>query len=172
MENTNQKNNELIKSRGNVYKETKSRAEDAKSSSGALILAGIIGVLVILALWLEIIPLSLAMYMKILYTVILAVLSVVFISTGIYYKKKVGILQSEAAEEEQHTEEIVSWFTDAYSLEALDEMLPEEERSMEQLYFDRYEKISEIISEKYQIQDETYLDYLIEKIFQTYSVTE
>lgn len=48
-------------------------------------------------------------------------------------------------------------------------MIDDQALSMEQLYFERYEKIASIIREKYQIQEEGYLDYLIEKIYQMYS---
>ena len=70
--------------------------------------------------------------------------------------------------EEQQTADIVRFIGDNYPAEILDSMIEADSLPMEQLYFARYEKLSSIIQEKYNLQDEKYLDYLIEQIYQTY----
>lgn len=169
MENNNQENSDLLKSQGLTYTKKSKKLEDAKSSSWLFIVFGIVGLLLILAVWLGIIPLGMALYIKILYTVVLGALFTVFILVGIYYTKKIKVLQAETSTEEQQSEEIIHWMTATYPLETLDEMISADSLSMEQLYFVRYEKIASLIRGKYQIQDENYLDYLIEKIYQIYS---
>lgn len=163
---------ELLRTHGLTYTEKSRKLEDAQSSSGLFIVFGIIGLLAIAAVWLGIIPLTMAVYMKVLYTIVLGILFVVFIMIGIYYKKKIRILESETRTERRLKKEIISGITSQYSLEEIDAMIPKDSLSVEQLYFERYEKISSLIQEKYQIQDESFLDYLIEKIYQIYSPEE
>lgn len=177
MENTNQTpsgqdDRELLKSHGLTYTQKSKKLEDARSSSWLFIIFGIVGMLLILAVWLGILPLSMALYMKILYTIVLGTLFLIFIIVGIYYMKKIKVLQTETNTEEQLSEEIITWMTNTYPLTVLDEMIAADSLSMEQLYFERYGKLASLIQEKYKIQDEKYLDYLIEKIYQIYSPEE
>lgn len=152
--------------------ETNKKLSDAKSSSYLFLVFGAVGLLLILGVWLDLIPLHLAVYMKILYTIVLGALFVVFLAVGIYYTRRLKILKQESASEEQRTTEIIRWFTTAYTLEALDAMLETDSLSSEQIYFERYEKISQLLLDQYPIADEKYLDYIIEKIYQVYVPTE
>lgn len=153
--------------------ETNKKLSDAKSSSYLFIVFGAVGLLLIAAVWLGIIPLRLALYMKILYTLVLGGLFLVFLGVGIYYTRRLKTLQAQSDSEEQKTEEIIRWITASYSLADLDaDGSMGEPLSIEQLYFERTEKISQLITEKYQLTDEKYLDYLIEKIYQTYVPSE
>lgn len=177
MENMNQNSQnpdsrELLKSQGRTYVQKSKKLEDAKSSSYLFIVFGVVGLLLILAVWLDFLPINMAFYMKILYTVVLGALFIVFIIVGIYYTHRIKILASETSTEEQQTAEIIQYVTGTYPLEKLDEMILADSLPMEQLYFERYEQIAAIIREKYQIQDDNYLDYLIEKIYQIYSPEE
>lgn len=177
MENMNQNSQdldsrELLKSQGTTYVQKSKKLEDAKSSSYLFIVFGVIGLLLILGVWLGILPLHMASYMKILYTIVLGALFIVFIIVGIYYTRRIKFLTSETTSEEQQTSEIIQYVTETYPLEKLDEMILADSLPMEQLYFERYEQIAAIIREKYQIPDDNYLDYLIEKIYQIYSPEE
>lgn len=169
MENKPQDAKELLKSQGLTYTQKSKKLEDAKSSSYLFIIFGIVGLILLAGLWMGILPISMANYMKILYTLVLGTLFVVFIFVGIYYTSRIRTLTHETNAEEQQTEEIISYVTASYPLETLDQLITAENLSMEQIYFERYEKISSIIQSKYAIQDDAYLDYLIEKIFQKYS---
>lgn len=163
---------ELLKSKGSAYVEKSKKLEDAKSSSYLFIVFGIVGLLLILAVWLGLIPLNMATYMKILYTIVLGAMFIVFIIIGIYYTRKIKTLKAESSSEEQQTEDIIQYITSTYPLEKLDSMIEGDALSMEQIYFERYEKITSLIREKYQIEDEKFLDYLVEKIYQIYSPEE
>lgn len=168
----NAKGAELLKSQGLSYTRKGQKLEDAKSSSWLFIVFGVIGLLLILAVWLGIIPLNLALYMKVLYTIVLGVLFVIFIILGVHYKRKIGSLETETTAEEQQSEEIIQWIEAEYPVETLDELIGADTLSMEQLYFERYEKLASLIRERYVIEDEAYLDFLIEKIYQTYSPSQ
>lgn len=149
--------------------ETNKKLSDARSSSYLFLVFGAVGLLLIAAVWLGILPLHLAMYMKILYTIVLGGLFLVFLGAGIYYTRRLKTLQQQSEAESRQTEEIIRWITENYSLQALDAMLPAEEPlSDEQMYFERSEKISQLLRDKYQLTEEGYLDYLIERIYQTY----
>ncbi len=171
-ENNLPENDDLLHTQGLTYTKKSKKLEDAKSSSWLFIVFGVIGLLLILAVWLNILPLGLESYMKILYTIVLGALFIVFILIGIYYTRRIKTLQKESGKEERLTKEIIRYITETYPLESIDQMISGNELPMEQLYFERYETISSLIREKYDIQDEAYLDYLIEKIYQIYSPEE
>ena len=158
---------ELITSQGLSYTEKSSRLADARSSSGLFICFGIVGILLILAVWLGLLPIDLALYMKVLYTIVLGGLFLVFLAIGIYYKKRIRSLQREARREDHLTKEIISEITENYTLEDFD---ADADTSLtpEQLYFSRYERIADLIREKFEVTDEAYLDFLIEKIYDLY----
>ena len=159
----------LLHAQGTTYTKKSQKLEDARSSSWLFIVFGIVGLLLILVVWLDIIPLGMALYMRVLYTVVLGVLFVVFILVGIYYTRRIKTLRRESGREERQTKEIVTYITENYPLDAFDRMISADTLSMEQRYFERYEKIAALIREHFEIQDEAYLDYLIEKIYQIYS---
>lgn len=159
---------DLLKSQGLAYTQKSKKLEDARSSSWLFLIFGFLGLALILCVWLGIVPLHLAFYMKLLYTIVLGALFFVFIITGCFYLKKSRTLKEETLKEERVTEEIISYITANYSLEDLDKMINDPGLSMEQRYFERYEQISGLIQEKYQIQEESYLDYLIDNIYQIY----
>ena len=171
-EGTDPDNNELLESHGLTYTKKSRKLEDARSSSWLFIAFGIIGLLAIAAVWLGIIPLSMALYMKVLYTIVLGALFLIFLILGIYYKKKIRVLETETRKEERLSKEIIAWITTEYPLDTLDDLILADTLPSEQLYFERYEKIASLIRENYQLQDENYLDYLIEKIYQIYSPEE
>ena len=171
-ENDIMEENDLLHAQGLTYTKKSKKLEDAKSSSWLFIFFGAIGLLLILAVWLNIIPLGLETYMMILYTVVLGALFVGFILIGIYYTRKIKTLQRESGREERQTKEIIRYITETYPLDTLDHMISGDSLPMEQLYFERYEKIAVLIREKYDIQDEAYMDYLVEKIYQIYSPEE
>lgn len=160
---------DLIQAQGLTYTKKSKKLEDARSSSWLFIAFGIIGLLLILAVWLNIIPLGMELYMRVLYTVVLGVLFIIFILIGIYYTGRIKTLQRESNREERQTREIVQFITEHYPLDALDRMILADTLSPEQAYFERYDRIAALIREHYEIQDEAYLDYLIENIYQIYS---
>ena len=151
-----------------MYVEKSKKLEDAKSSATPLIIVGVLGLLFVALVWLDIIHINMAMYMKIMYTIIFVALFVVFILCGVYYKKRSEILATEVQSEEDFTKKVITEFSSEYPLEVLDSMLSSEDTEEEQLYYARYEQIAQILRSNYQIEDENYLDYLIEKIFQYY----
>lgn len=168
MDTQNQKEKNLLKSQGLTYTKKSKRLEDARSSSLLFISFGVIGLILIILLWAGILPINIELYMKILYTVLLGGLFLTFLFIGIYYTKRIKTLKNESTNEEQQTQEIIQYINDTYPQKTLDSIIGAESLPMEQLYFARYDKLSAIIQEKYQIQDEKYLDYLIEQIYQTY----
>ena len=167
MENRESPKQDLLKSQGLGYTQKGKKLEDAQSSASTFILFGAIGIIALIAMWMGILPLHFETYMKIMYTIVLGAVFLGFTIAGFYYKSKIKTLESETQTEERMTEEIVNYVTTNYPLEKLDRAI-ESSSSMEQIYFERYERIAAIIKNQYDISDEKYLDYLIEKIYQVY----
>lgn len=168
MEHQEQNAKNLLKSQGHTYTLKSKKLEDAKSSSWLFIVFGFTGLALLAGIWLGLIPIPLAFYMQVLYTIVLGGLFFILIAAGFFYLKKTKTLESETKEEEQRTAEIISTITKTYSLEMLDQQIQTASLSMEQLYFERYEKIAALVQKDYGIEEEAYLDYLVEKIYQAY----
>ena len=159
-------------SQGSIYTETSKKLEDAKSSSWLFIFFGIAGLILIACVWLGVLPLSLAFPMKLLYTIVLGALFLACLLMGLGYLKKSKTLAAETDAEERRTREIIDYITTTYSLADLDRTLQVADLPMEQRYFVRSEKIAALITEKFPLLEESYLDYLVEQIYQIYAPEE
>ncbi len=104
------------------YVKKSKKLEDARSSSWAFIILGTIGLLCILAVWMNLIPLNLALYSKILDTIVLGALFLLLIVVGFYYASRVKILEAEVKKEEKTTRQIIKQITDNFTLEDIDRM--------------------------------------------------
>ena len=82
-------------------------------------------------------------------------------------RKRAFVLKQEAAEEEQQTEDILSWFLKTYTAKELDEQLlmEEPELSGEELVLKRYELIQDFLITGRDIPDQAYADSLCDLLY-------
>lgn len=162
----------LLISQGSSYTEKKHVLEEVTSSAYVFLIVGILGILGLILIWLDVVKLQLTFYTKGTSTVVMGTLFIVFIFVGLKSIFSIKTLQQESSLEQTRTEEITQWVLTHYTLEQLDSMLDLNELSMEQLFFIRTEKIAELIRQEFDLLEENYLDFLVEKIYQIYSPDE
>ena len=132
-----------------LYEDKNNKAEDAKSSAIALILVGGLGLVFIVLLVLDYLPIHLFGLGKYLVSAIMAAMFLVFIAMGFSsiktYKKYLGI----AEEEQKNIEQIMDLLAQHMSREAIDAKLAGEPEEMPQIYYSRLALIKEFLEVHY-----------------------
>ncbi len=132
-----------------LYEDKNNKAEDAKSSAIALILVGGLGLVFIILLMLDYLPIHLFGLGKYLVSAIMAAMFLVFIVMGVSsiktYKKYLGI----AEEEQKNIEQIMELLAEHMSRETIDGKLAGEPEEMPQIYYSRLGLIKEFLEAHY-----------------------
>ena len=132
-----------------LYEDKNNKAEDAKSSAIALILVGGLGLVFIVLLVLDYLPIHLFGLGKYLVSAIMAAMFVVFITMGFSsiktYKKYLGI----AEEEQKNIEQIMELLAEHMSRETIDGKLAGQPEEMPQIYYSRLGLIKEFLEAHY-----------------------
>lgn len=135
--------------RAALYEDKNNKAEDAKSSAVALLLVGGLGLVFIVLLMLDYLPIHLFGLGKYLVSGIMAAMFLVFIAMGFSsiktYKKYLGI----AEEEQKNIEQIMELLAQHMSKEAIDTKLAGEPEEMPQIYYSRLAVIKEFLEAHY-----------------------
>ena len=135
--------------RAALYEDKNNKAEDAKSSAIALILVGGLGLVFIVLLMLDYLPIHLFGLGKYLVSGIMAAMFLVFIAMGFSsiktYKKYLGI----AEEEQKNIEQIMELLAQHMSKEVIDTKLAGEPEEMPQIYYSRLAVIKEFLEAHY-----------------------
>ena len=135
--------------RAALYEDKNNKAEDAKSSAIALILVGGIGVVFIVTLVMDYLPIHLFGLGKYLISGIMTTMFLVFIGMGVSsiktYKKYLGI----AEEEQKNIEQIMDLLAQHMSKEVIDAKLAGEPEEMPQIYYSRLALIKEFLETHY-----------------------
>lgn len=151
-----------------IYRGSKEMAGENKSSAYILLPVGILGIIALVLIWFDVIPLYTGTTSKIITSIVMGSLFVVFIVMGILSLKNAKKLDIEAAKEGDLSKEIMHYFSENFSAKLVDERikddqwdeLPEEER-----YFKRIECIKECIINQFMNLDENYIDYMCDEIY-------
>ena len=135
--------------RSALYEDKNNKAEDAKSSAIALLLVGGLGLVFIVLLMLDYLPIHLFGLGKYLVSGIMAAMFLVFIAMGFSsiktYKKYLGI----AEEEHKNIEQIMDLLAQHMSKEVIDTKLAGEPEEMPQIYYSRLALIKEFLETHY-----------------------
>ena len=135
--------------RAALYEDKNNKAEDAKSSAVALLLVGGLGLVFIVLLMLDYLPIHLFGLGKYLVSGIMAAMFLVFIAMGFSsiktYKKYLGI----AEEEQKNIEQIMDLLAQHMSKEVIDTKLAGELEEMPQIYYSRLAVIKEFLEAHY-----------------------
>lgn len=135
--------------RAALYEDKNNKAEDAKSSAVALLLVGGLGLVFIVLLMLDYLPIHLFGLGKYLVSGIMAAMFLVFIAMGFSsiktYKKYLDI----AEEEQKNIEQIMELLAQHMSKEVIDTKLAGEPEEMPQIYYSRLAVIKEFLEAHY-----------------------
>ena len=150
-----------------AYVNKEQRFEDMSSSASAFfIVGGILAAAAVLCLT-GILPLPMTGIMKYMFQGLLAVMAVGSLLVAVSSRKRAAELKSEAAEEEQETEEILAWFQKSYTGKELDEQIRMEDPDLsgEELSLKRFELIQDLLITGRDIPDPSYADALCDMLY-------
>lgn len=147
-----------------AYVKPKDRAVEYKSGAATLLLVGIVGAVLLILVDLGVISFQLFGSGKILVNVVMGGLFLVFIILGISSIKSYKKLEAKAKEDDDLEAQINAWF-DEYVTK--DEIMAQDkaDEKDEVLYFDRIAIIKQKISDQFPGTEESFLDYISEKIY-------
>lgn len=148
-----------------TYIKKEAAYEDVKSTAYTFIIVSILGIAALICMWTGVLPLSMALYMKILMSIVMGALFLIFLVVGIVYMRKLGTLKEEVTAEEHTSAEISDWFLTTYSAASIDNRIPELPDEPEALYFARYEVMSHALMERFPDLSESYADHLLEEFY-------
>lgn len=152
-------------STGAPYQRKGDRAEDLKSSGQVLLLVGILGCVVMLLIDFGILPIKLGNL--VMMNVLMIALFLMFIGFGIYSLRGAAQYKAQASDEDEQTEKIMTWMKDSLTAQQIDADAQIEPADSEEIrFFKRAESMKIRIAAQFDNLDESYLDSLIETVYQ------
>lgn len=152
-----------------VYQNYEEKAADNKSSAYTLLGVGAIGVVAILLCFLDVIKLPLNASSKVVILGVLGAMFLFFVVMGVVSMKNAGKYAKKAESEKELTKELEKWFVEYVTAEKIDDgLFSEEETELreEQKYFKRFDRMKELLSERFINLNEGYVDRFLDKHYQ------
>lgn len=148
-----------------TYVKKEAAYEDAKSTASTFLIIGVLGIIALILIGLDIIPLSMETYTKILMLIVMGALFVVFLIVGIVYQTRLTSMKTEIQKEENLTQTVSDWFYENFTKESIDSRLEEIPEGEEALYFARYEIMAEALKSRFPDLNESFADEMLEEFY-------
>ena len=139
--------------------------DDIMSSSYTLILVGIVGIIFMILVWMKIIPLPISSETSWLFNSVMGGVFIIFIIAGIVSFMHAKQVKIEADAEDKLIEELLSWADENIHAENIDEDI-DTTQPMELLYFNRADKIKDLLMHQFENADEALIYEYTEQIYQ------
>ena len=155
-------------SRG-VYRNYEEKAADNRSSAYTLLGVGVIGIAAIIFCFFDVIKLPINESSRVMVLSFLGAMFLFFIVMGVVSMKNAGKYAKKAESERELTKELEKWFVEYVTAEKIDDGLFTEEEadfSEERKYFKRFDKMKELLSERFLNLNEGYVDRFLDKHYQ------
>jgi hypothetical protein len=147
-----------------MYIDPDSRVEDNRSTAWSFTLVSIIGIVLLVLLDMDVLPVTVADFQKIILSVVMGILFLIFLGIGIFSFLSIKKLKASAERENSLDREILEWFLKEYT-GFMKNYSVEEEDGPEELYYPRYQKMSELILAQYPGISEEFKDHIIEELY-------
>lgn len=147
------------------YVNNEEKAEDNRSSAYTLLLVGGVGLIFIILMFFEVLPIHMTLTGKYMVCGVMGVMFILFIIMGIVSMRNSKLLKKKAKKENNLTREIKKWCLGAFEKKEVDARLQIENLPEELKYFQRHEYVKTTIQNQFMNLDEAYLDRLIEEIY-------
>lgn len=149
-----------------MYTDHQSKVEDTRSTGWTFTIVGILGILLVILLDMDVLPVSMQLHTRIILSVVMGILFVIFLIIGIHSFLSIRTIQEAADRQSSEVAEITEWFLDNYR----DEMLSYQDDSMDasvpaSLYYPRCEKMSVLLTIQYPGLSEELKDDIIEILY-------
>ena len=146
-----------------VYVESSKKAQDFKSGGLSLLVTGGIGLIFVLLVLFNVIELHMNLFSKYLILGVMGTMFILFLVMGFLSVKSYKKFEIKASEEDNLTKNLTSWCKENLNHDIIDSDI--EDASEELLYFQRTEKMKEIVSAKFMNLDAAFLDSFIDDIY-------
>jgi len=147
-----------------LYVESSKKAQEFKSGAFSLLIVGGLGLVAVLLILFDIIPLQMNIFSKYLILGVMGTLFVLFLVMGFLSIKSYKKFEIKATEEDNLTANISAWCKEHLTSDIIDAELEEEEEELK--YFRRTEKMKEMISDKFMNLDAAFLDSFVDDLYQ------
>lgn len=142
------------------------KAEENRTSAYTLLLVGSVGFLLVVLYFFDLLPLHRLNANKYMISGVMGTLFILFIVMGVVSLHSYRMFAKSAVKENGLTLQIKKWCLDNIRKEDVDNGLDLQEDTAEELkYFSRFEKVKSIIKSQFMNLDESYLDRLIDEIY-------
>ena len=146
-----------------VYVESSKKAQEFKSGGLSLLITGGIGLIFVLLILFNVIELHLNIFSKYLILGVMGTMFILFLVMGFLSVKSYKKFEMKASEEDNLTKNLAAWCKENLRQEMIDSDI--EGTGEELLYFQRTEKMKEMISDKFMNLDAAFLDSFIDDIY-------
>lgn len=147
------------------YVNNEEKAEDNKTSAYTLLTIGSLGLLVIILIFFDVIPIYMSVTNKYIVTGVMGVMFLLFIVMGCVSFKNSRILFKKASKENNLTTEIKKWCVNNLQMQEIDQKLELTDQPEELKYFQRATYMRTVINKQFMNLDESYLDRLIDEVY-------
>ena len=149
----------------NLYEDSNKRAEEYQSGAYTLLLVGIVGLILLVLLNLNVLPINLPQFTKILITCVMGIMFVLFVFLGVTSLNTYKKLKMNAEDENQQQDDIKNWFLSNITKEMIYKPNNIDKETEEELFFKRTDKMKSLIKEKYPSVNEEFVDYIVEQLY-------
>lgn len=150
-----------------AYVSKRSQQENIKSTAWSFTGIGLVGTVFLILCETGILNIQIAIYMKTMVGIVMHALFLIFLFIGLHYFRLLKKAENDADTEDALYEEIMKWFTTSFSGDDIDASI-DKSQPAEQLYFSRYEVMSQKITEAYDHLEASFLDHVIEDLYEKY----
>ncbi len=163
-----------------IYRNSAEQAEDNKSSAWTLLSVGIVGIIVLVLIMFEVIPVHLYGISKYMTYGVMFALFILFIVMGIVSLRNSKIFAKKAESESSLADTMKEWCMNNINPKELDAVLFNEDEtdydnqsesiaediSVEAKYFKRSEALKRLLSDKFMNLDEGFLEEFVDQIYE------
>lgn len=150
-----------------AYVEMHTKYEDMKSTAYSFILVGAAGLILMLLIFVGIIPLQFAAYMKSIMGLVMGGMFLIFLVIGIRSYMQLGNLKVRVQTELEETDAAKNWLFGNFNAETIDQaMAVTTNEELQQKFFKRSRFMKQKLQEQFPSYEEAFLDYLTEQFYE------
>ncbi len=142
------------------------RYEDINSSGITLIFTSVLGFVFLILKYLDVIHLYFQGFTEYMFYFVMGGMFIAFFVVGILSLKQAKVIKAGIAKEEDTTSSVLTYFSENYSKDYIDECIGIAELSEGDIYYKRYEFIESELHNNFEDIDDSYAEHLIEQIYE------
>lgn len=147
------------------YMDKSDKANEEKSSAFALFFVGGIGIVLLVLLYLDILPINLSSGNRLMMTIVLGVMFVIFIIMGFMALKNSKNYGAAAKTEGSLKDDMMKWLKENVDPKVMDQRLEIASSPEEEWYFKRTALLKMILNHQYMNLDQQFLDHFVDDIY-------